>query len=62
LFGLFKMIISIFLIVGIVNPRFAWEMSEGWKFKDAEPSEAYLVMTRISSVIILIVLWVFIRM
>jgi hypothetical protein len=56
------MIISIFLIVGIVNPRFAWEMSEGWKFKDAEPSEAYLVMTRISSVIILIVLWVFIRM
>lgn len=61
MFGLFNVIMSIMLIIGIVSPRFAWQMSEGWKFKDAEPSETYLVMTRIMSVVMLIILWVFIR-
>jgi len=56
-FGLFKFLVSIPLIVGILNPQLAWEMSEGWKFKNAEPSEAYLIMTRVMSVVILFVLW-----
>jgi hypothetical protein len=60
-FGLFKVIISIMLIVGIINPRIAWQMSEGWKFKDAEPSVIYLGMTRVMSVVMLIVLWFVIR-
>jgi len=60
-FGLFKVIISILLIIGIINPRFAWQMSEGWKFKDAEPSETYLVMTRMISVAMLVIIWFVIR-
>lgn len=57
MFGLIKFIISIPLIIGIISPRLMWSISEGWKFKDAEPSEAYLVMTRIMAVIILFLLW-----
>lgn len=55
---LFKIIFSIFAIIGIVNPELSWKMSEGWKFRNAEPSEAYLVFTRIVGVIALIVIWV----
>lgn len=57
MFGLFKFLISIPLIIGIISPRFMWTLSEGWKFKDAEPSEAYLVMSRVMAVIMLLVLW-----
>lgn len=53
-----KIIASIFLLIGIISPETSWKMSEGWKFKDAEPSEVYLLYTRVISVIILIVLWV----
>ena len=52
-----KIIISIILIIGIINPRISWMMSDGWKFKNAEPSTLYLIMTRIMSVIMLIVVW-----
>ncbi len=52
-----KLIFTIFCLIGIINPELSWKMSEGWKFKDAEPSEAYLIMTRIMSIVILIVVW-----
>ena len=55
---LIKFLLSIFLIIGIIFPKFAWMMSEGWKLKNAEPSDLYLVMCRISSVIILIAIWI----
>lgn len=54
---LFKIIFSIFAIIGIVNPELSWKISEGWKFRNVEPSEAYLVLTRIVGVITLIVIW-----
>lgn len=54
---LIKIVFTVFCLIGIVNPMLSWKISEGWKFKNAEPSDAYLVMTRISSVIILIVVW-----
>lgn len=53
----FKLIFTVICIIGIVNPELSWKMSEGWKFRDAEPSELYLIMTRVMSVVILIVLW-----
>ncbi|MDD7796040.1 DUF6199 family natural product biosynthesis protein [Clostridium sp. 'White wine YQ'] len=52
-----KIIISIILIIGIINPRLSWKISEGWKFKDVEPSTLYLIMTRVMSVVMLIVVW-----
>jgi hypothetical protein len=54
---LIKILFTVFCIMGIVNPRLSWKMSEGWKFKNAEPSEFYLGMTRIMSIIILVVVW-----
>ncbi|HZK84052.1 MAG TPA: hypothetical protein VFC58_05120 [Desulfosporosinus sp.] len=39
-----KLIVSVFLLIGIVNPKIAWMISEGWKFKNAEPSEVYLIV------------------
>lgn len=52
-----KIIFSIFLLIGIINPKLSWKMSEGWKYKDIEPSEGYLIGTRIISVVILVIIW-----
>ena len=55
-----KIIVSIFLLIGIINPKIAWMISEGWKFKNAEPSEVYLIINRIMAIVILIVIWLII--
>lgn len=55
-----KIILSILLLVSLINPKLQWKITETWKFKNAEPSTAYLVITRISSLITLIVIWVLI--
>lgn len=57
---LFKIVVSILLIINIINPNLSWKMKEGWISKDAKPSNSYLVMTRIFSFILLFVLWVFV--
>ncbi|WP_083824113.1 DUF6199 family natural product biosynthesis protein [Desulfosporosinus sp. OT] len=53
-----KIIASVFLLITIINPRITWMISEGWKFKNAEPSELYLIINRIMAVVIFIVIWV----
>ncbi|CAM4210981.1 hypothetical protein FHS16_000353 [Paenibacillus endophyticus] len=49
----------LFILVAILHiffPKFGWFMRYGWMVKDrSEPSDAYILMTRISSVIVLIV-------
>lgn len=54
----FGIIMSVFALIGIFSPETTWKMTEGWKFKDAEPSDGYLAWTRFSSVIALIVVWI----
>jgi hypothetical protein len=52
LFGL------LFIIIGVVNlffPQVGWYMTEGWKFKDAEPNDAALIMGRIGGFISVII-------
>jgi hypothetical protein len=53
----FKIIISILLLIGIVSPKIAWKITEGWKYKNAEPSTFYLIMGRIVSIFMLMVIW-----
>ncbi len=54
----FKVIVSIILAIGIFFPYTSWQIFEGWKYKDAEPSEVYLTLGRIMSVIGLIIIWI----
>ena len=46
------------MAVGIFNtaaPETAWYLSRGWQFKNAEPSEAALLLTRCSGVVAIVV-------
>jgi hypothetical protein len=53
--GFFGFIFMIIGIIGAMFPRAAWYMSEGWKFKDAEPSDAALIMNRIMGIVFAII-------
>ncbi|WP_088043305.1 DUF6199 family natural product biosynthesis protein [Bacillus sp. EAC] len=47
----------IFIILGIIGtffPKVSWYISEGWKFKGAEPSTAALIIARLGGVISII--------
>ncbi|WP_336774682.1 DUF6199 family natural product biosynthesis protein [Paenibacillus sp. MMO-58] len=51
---MFQLVGVIFIVLGILNllyPRAGWYMQYGWRFKNAEPSDASLVMGRISGII-----------
>ena len=52
-----KIIISIFCILGIINPELTWKISEGWKVKNVEPSDVYLNLNRIASAVVLFIVW-----
>ena len=51
-------LIAIILIIGLFNciwPRAAWELTRGWEFKDAEPSELALGLGRAGGVLVAII-------
>ena len=48
----------ILIIIGLCSlcrPEEMWHLSEGWKFKEAEPSEEALLWCRVGGVIAIIV-------
>ena len=47
---LFGMVIIIASILNIAIPEQMWELYEGWKFRNAEPSDTALTMARIGGV------------
>ncbi|WP_342421433.1 DUF6199 family natural product biosynthesis protein [Paenibacillus sp. FSL E2-0178] len=53
----------LFMLIAILNiffPAMGWHMRYGWMAQgESEPSDAYLLMSRISSVIVLIVFLLF---
>ncbi|WHY21586.1 hypothetical protein QNH28_11630 [Paenibacillus sp. G2S3] len=56
--GFFIFLFVLLALLNILFPRFGWYMRYGWMVKgDVEPSEAYLLMTRVSSIVALIVLF-----
>lgn len=53
----------VLLVLGglaVINPEAAWNWEIGWKVKDAEPSDTYLLFVRISGILTCIVGLVFI--
>ncbi|SKC51378.1 DUF6199 family natural product biosynthesis protein [Maledivibacter halophilus] len=53
--ALFGFIIVIIGILNIVFPEAMWMLSDGWKFKDSEPSDAALIMHRFGGIVGIIV-------
>lgn len=50
LFNFVAVIVILLSALAIVFPRLAWELTQGWKYKNVEPSDAALVMTRLAGV------------
>ena len=54
-----KTIIGLILLVlgrlSAINPEAAWQLEIGWKVRDAEPSDAYLLYIRITGIVASIV-------
>ncbi|MEF3306738.1 DUF6199 family natural product biosynthesis protein [Paenibacillus sp. GYB003] len=51
---LLKIVPFLFIGIGLLNvifPRTAWFWNVGWQFKNAEPSEAALLMGRIGGLL-----------
>lgn len=43
----------VIVVIGAINtlsPETGWYLSSGWKFRDAEPSDAALLWTRVSGI------------
>ncbi|MHA7962974.1 DUF6199 family natural product biosynthesis protein [Paenibacillus sp. CAU 1782] len=55
----FLVIFIILTIINIIYPAFGWYLRYGWMVKgESEPSDAYLAMSRIGSILALVVLLV----
>lgn len=53
--GFFMFIFIVVAVINIIFPSFGWYLRYGWMVKgDSEPSDAYLMMSRISSIVVLI--------
>lgn len=53
---MFAILFVLLALLNIFFPRFGWYMRYGWMVKgNSEPSDAYILMSRISSIIVLIV-------
>ncbi len=55
--AIFIIFVIILSIVNIINPAFGWYLRYGWMVKgDSEPSETYLIMSRVGSIFAFVVL------
>jgi hypothetical protein len=63
--GSMAFIAFLLFVLGLINifaPYVGWYMTEGWKFKDAEPSDAALLLYRIGGVIgVIVSIYIFIK-
>ncbi|RAV06336.1 DUF6199 family natural product biosynthesis protein [Paenibacillus sp. YN15] len=58
---LFYFLFVALCVLNIINPRIGWYMRYGWAVKgNSEPSEGYLIMSRVSAVIVLVLFFIFI--
>ena len=61
--SIFGLMLLFFGVIQAINPEVAWQLEIGWKVKDTEPSDTYLLYTRIVGIVlsisglILILIW-----
>ncbi|TCZ72328.1 hypothetical protein E0485_22345 [Paenibacillus albiflavus] len=54
--GFFIFLFVALSLLNIIFPKAGWYMRYGWTFKgNVEPSDAYLLMTRITSAVVLVI-------
>lgn len=58
--SIFGLLLLFFGGLSAINPEAAWQLEIGWKVKDAEPSDAYLLYTRVVGIILCIIGLIFI--
>lgn len=51
----FALILILLGLLNLLKPEVSWYLSDGWKFKDAEPSDLALGLARVVGVIMIIV-------
>jgi hypothetical protein len=55
--AVFIILFIILAILNIVYPTFGWYLRYGWMVKgESEPSEAYLIMSRVGGIVALVLL------
>ncbi|OXS62398.1 hypothetical protein B1A99_00575 [Cohnella sp. CIP 111063] len=55
--AVFIILFIILAILNIVYPSFGWYLRYGWVVKgESEPSEAYLIMSRVGGIVALVLL------
>ena len=52
LIGLFCIIVG---LVNAISPAIGWYLGRGWRYKDAEPSEAALLWGRVGGVVAILI-------
>jgi len=52
IFGLVLVVIG---AINAISPETGWHMSDGWKYKNAEPSEEALLWGRIGGIVTIII-------
>ncbi|RPH75242.1 hypothetical protein EHM76_02085 [bacterium] len=52
LFGLLAIAVG---ALQIANPRLAWQLSEGWRYQNLEPSDAYLLFSRLGGAVLVVI-------
>jgi hypothetical protein len=52
---LFGVLLNLHGLLSIISPQILWFLTEGWTFKDAEPSDAVTIFGRIFGVFTLVV-------
>ena len=55
MFILIVMLVAFFGLLSVCSPRSGWYLSYGWRYKDAEPGDAALLMQRLGGVFVLVV-------
>ncbi|MNH95799.1 hypothetical protein D3C73_484510 [compost metagenome] len=56
---MYILVFLLMIIIGIVNlifPAFAWQLRHGWMVRgDSEPSDTFLILTRIGGVVAIVI-------
>lgn len=52
---LIGLVVIVVGVISVISPETGWYLSHGWRYKDAEPSEAALFFARLGGVVGIIV-------